>query len=321
MPGMSDFPQALMKDAYKWYWEAYDKLETVHDKIFKEWPTDGAFEKITSAVGSGMLEEKGEWDDIALKHPIEGFIAYGRVRDFSKMEAVSKDLRDDVQKVANFLKSQIPIWTQDEVETKEQFFANVFNYGGYTAGHTMFNASIPNILDDQSGDYIYDSKPLFNASNNLRSSKGGGTYYNGLGALNFSLPNLQTMWNRMTVYNNRREDDQPMKLVPDTILLHPAMKFIVEPILDSPDDPTTSNRAKNSVYGLVKPLYWSYLTDTDQWTLMKKLFGLWRLVRQNPEFDMWEDKKSKVEYMSIFNRWGVLINNWRGVSSANYATS
>jgi len=319
--GQGDFPEGLKKDSYKWFWEEYDKLEPVYQQVFNVKKSDSAWEKETSGVGTGLLEEKGEFEDLAEKTPTEGYICYGKNRSWGKKETISKELYEDHQKLANFLKSQMPQWAQDAVETMETFYANIINLGGYTAGHDIFNASIPNVLSDPSGDYIYDSKPLFAASGNDRSSKGGGTYYNGLGALNFSLANLQTAWLRMTVYNNRKEDDTKMRIMPDIILAHPAMKFSIDQVLNSPDDPTSTNRAINVVKGLVKPVYWHYLDDTDQWTLAKAKFGLNALMRENPEFDMWEDKDSKTFKLSIFTRFGHLINNWRGLVSANYATS
>jgi hypothetical protein len=319
--GQGDFPEALKKDAYKWFWSEYDKLPTVYPQVFKVEKSDSAWDKATSGVGTALLEEKEEFQDLVIKTPTEGYIAYGKVRSWGKAVPISRELQDDFKKLSNFMKSMMPQWTQDCVETKETFYANVFNYGGYTAGHDIFNASIPNVLTDPSGDYIYDSSPLFAPSGTYHTSKGGGTYYNGLGASSFSLANLKTAWLRMTTYNNRREDDTIMSIMPDTILANPAMKFDIDQVLNSSDDPTTTNRAINVVKGLVKPLYWQYLTDTDQWTLAKLKFGLTALERTNPEFDMWEDKLSKTLYLSIFTRFGHMITDWRGLVSANYATA
>ena len=319
---LSGFPEALKKDSYKWYWESSDPLPKVYSEVFEVRKSNALYEKSTSAVGTGLLIEKPENKAMEEKSPIEGYTVYGRNIAWGKIEHISKELHDDTQKLAKFLESQMPMWSKDAVETMETFYANVFNYGGYTAGHSMFNASISGVLDDPSGDKIYDSVPLITPTGTNHIPKSGGTgYYNGLGALNITKDNLQTAWNLFTVTNNRKEDGSRMSIAPDILLASPALKFTIDELINSPDDPTTPNRAINVLKNIVRPVYWHYLTDADQWTLVKAKFGLVALMRENPEFDMWEVKETKNYKMSIFMRFGLMIENWRGVVSANYATS
>ena len=317
----SDFPEALKAESYKWYWENYDPLPKVYPEIFEVRPTSKLYEKSTSAVGTGLLVRKAENEAGRVKAPTEGFNVYGSVPGWMKIESITKELHDDVQKLSNFLKSQMPQWTKDCVETAETFYAGVFNYGGYTAGHHgTFDASVPgNVLTDSTGDVIYDSESLIGTAH---VNKAGTSYSNGLGALNITKANLQTAWNRMAVTNNRREDDTKVAIRPSKLLASPALKFTIDELIKSPDDPTTSNRAINVMRDLVQPIYWHYLTDADQWTLLAtNKLGLVALWRENPEFDMWEDKPSKGYFMSIWMRFGVMIENYRGVVSANYATA
>lgn len=318
----SGFPEALKKDSYEWYWESYDELPKVYDKIFKVENTEVLYEKSTSAVGTGLLEEKQSTAKITEKSPIEGYITHSKVRDWGKKEGVTKAVAEDVTKLGNFLKSQMPIWSKDAVETIETFCANHINYGGYTSGQAIFNQSIPGVLDYTAGNFIYDGKPLFAASGNDHTSKGGTSYYNGLGALNATPANIQTAYNRMAVYNNRKEDDTLMRNTPDIILSSPALKFTIDPLFSSQTDPSTVNRADNPLFKIVQPLYWDYLTDADQWQLVNTKMGSFVLyMRENPEFDLWEDKDTKCYYMSIYMRFGVMIKNWRPIVSANYSTS
>lgn len=321
MTETSGFPEALKADNYKWFWESFDALPKVYPEVFEIKKTEKLYEKSTSAVGTGLLEETAENANYPEKSPMEGFVVYSKVRKWGKIEHVSKELHDDVTKLGNFLKSQMPIWTKDAVETMETFYANIFNYGGYTSGHSIFNASIPNVVSDASGDKIYDSSPLFAENGTYHTSKGGGTYYNGLGALNISKSNLQDAYTRMTFYNNRKEDDTKMRMVPDILLASPALKFTVDELVKSPDDPTTSNRAVNVLHGVVRPIYWPYLDDADQWTLLKARFGMKALMRENPHFAFEEKFESETYKMRISTRFGAEINNWRGSISANYATS
>lgn len=318
---LSGFPAGLAVDGYKWYWEEYDKLDKVYPKVFTVTPCKTLYTKSTSGIGTGLLVEKPEGQKHAKKSPVEGYTVYGRNFAWSKQVGITKELHDDFQKLGNFLKSMMPQWAEDAVETMETFYANIFNYGGYTAGHSYFNATIPGIIDDPSGNFLYDSKPLFNLSGNARASKGGGTYYNGL-ALAASKSNLQTAWNLMSVTNNRREDDTRIRIQPKYFLASPSLKFTVDELIKSPDDPTTANRAINVMRDLVEPVYWHYLDSATQWTLIaSNVKGLKALMRVNPEFDMWEDKETKGYFMSIFMRFGVEITNWRGLVSSNFSTA
>lgn len=316
----SDFPVGLVADSYDYYWENYDNLPKTWPQVYQEKRTNRRYEKSTSAVGTGLLIEKPEGQKGQHKAPTEGFTVYGSVKAWMKIEEITKELHDDHQKLKEFMKSQMPQWTQDVVETQETFYANVFNYGGYTAGHAVFNATVAgNVLDDPSGDVVYDSESLIGTAH---VNKAGTSYDNALGALNISKTNLQTAWNRMTITNNRREDDTKMSIRPANILCSPALKFTLDELLKSQDDPTTSNRAVNVMHKLVNPIYWQYLTDADQWTLLAaNKLGLKALIRENPEFDMWEDKEAKTFFMSIWSRFGLMIDNYRGIVSANYATA
>jgi len=316
----SDFPDAVKAEAYDMYWENYENLEKTWPQVFEEERTNLIWGKSTSAVGTGLLVEKPEGQKGQHKAPTQGYEVNWSVKAWMKIIEVTKELHDDDQKLKDFIKSQMPQWSQDVVETQETFFANVINYGGYTAGHSVFNATVAgNVLNDSTGDVIYDSESLIGTAH---VNKAGTSYDNALGALDISKGNLQTAWDRMTITNNRREDGTKMRVRPKNVLCNDALKWTLDELLDSQDDPTTSNRATNVMHKLVKPIYWQYLTDSDQWTLLAdKKFGLKAMIRENPEFDKWEDKEAKTHFMSIFSRFGVQVYNYRGIVSANYATS
>jgi hypothetical protein len=316
------FPEALRKDSYDWYWESYDEQPKKYTEVFTVKKTTALYEKSTSAIGTGKREEKTSTGKIKEKAPIEGFITYGKIRAFAKMETITREVAEDTQKLSNFLKSQMSQWAIDAEETIEDFCAGVFNYGGHTAGHDVFNNTIAGVIDPGTGSMLYDGKALFAANGTYHTSKGNTNYYNGLGALNISITNLQTAYNRMSVYNNRKEDDSIMRNVPNILLCSPALKFTVDEILKSQDKPDTANRAINVMNNLVQPVYWDYLTDADQWQLVNtKMGGFVLYMRENPEFDLWEDKETKLYKMSIYMRYGIMVKNWRQVVAANYATS
>ena len=68
----SDMPVGMIAESYEYYWERYDKLDPMYRRVFKVQNTTKAYEKSTSAVGTGLLIQKSENADIQLKTPIEG---------------------------------------------------------------------------------------------------------------------------------------------------------------------------------------------------------------------------------------------------------
>jgi len=312
----------IKAETYGYSWEAYQSYDSMYDQIYHIQKSNKAYEKDTTAIGSGPLHQKPEGGDIREVDPAEGWTVYGRNWEWAKMVKVTKEIAEDAIRLKNFLKSMVPDWTNDVEETKEEFFANAFNYGGYTAGHEMFDASIPGgALDDPSGDLIYDSKPLFTLEGNERTTKGGGTYYNAI-AESFSKSALQDAYTLATLTNAVKENDTKRRQVVDTVYASPALMWDIREILDSPDAPETANRAKNTAYQLVKYIENPYLTNTTQWTLLKaKDKGLIALMREIPEFDMWEDKKKKCYMMSVYTRFGIMVKDWRKMVSSNASTS
>ena len=54
----SGFPELMKKTGYKYFFEEYDRHETVHDKIFAMENSTGAWEQDTTALMAGELKEK-----------------------------------------------------------------------------------------------------------------------------------------------------------------------------------------------------------------------------------------------------------------------
>jgi hypothetical protein len=323
--GLSTFPEREKRDTYKLFWEKHAQHKKFYDKYVHVREFEEEYDKSTTAVGDGDLEEKSEWEDIAQKTPKQGYTTLGKVRDFSKMQKISYKVYRSKLKLRNFLKSQTGKWLVSYIRTMEKFFARVINRGGYLAGDSIFNNHITNILEDPQGDLCYDGKPVFALSGNDRSSKGGGTYFNGY-ALPFNQTNLETLTTHMSVDNAKDEEDGEIVNEPNMLLANPFLRWRVAEVLESELRSDTANNATNAVNDLIKPLFSPYFTDTDQWTLLDfiqedDIAAIECLMRQNPEFDMWEEKKSKCYFMSIFASWGLKFNDWRPLISSNFSTS
>ena len=316
----SDFVQAMKKDMYDYFFEKYDEHEPRWPQIFEEDTSEGAYEKETTALMPGELDEKQVGEPIKQKKLAEGYIAYEKNRTFAQEIALEKETVEDDRKVENRLKKAASGWGRSVRITQERFFAKVFNYGGLTAGHDVFNASIPGEFVDPSGDLCYDGKPFFNLSTSTRSSKGGGTYYNGL-ALDLTPENFKTAWTLLTVTNAKDENDDEVEIIPDTLLVPSSLRFTADEILTSEKVAYLATNTRNVLRDIVKVVWWPFLTNQSAWFLGCSKMGITAFKRQDPEIDFFRDPHTRAYIANIDVRWGVMIHNWRYWVGSNFLTT
>lgn len=312
----------IKADAYKVFFEAYDKVPTMHDKIFEVENSTGAYMQDNVLTGLGDLVKKPEGDDIVFERPGGGRVVIGKNNTFAKGIEFSQESIDDygVEGVVNIMREYAKSWGDSLPRTKEKYAATFFNEGGKTAGHSIFNNSIPGKVIDPSGDLVYDGKPFFNLTGNARSSLNGGTYYNGH-ALALSDTNLKTVYTTMTSTAAYDENDERISVRPEVMLVPPGLKFTAENILQATGVLGSANNDVNTVRGIVTPMEWSYLTDTDAWFLGVPKKGLKWSNRQEAVIDFYQDPINKNYYATIVARWGAWVNNWRFWAGSQFATS
>lgn len=318
----SGFPELLKKTAYQYFFEEYDRHDPVYPKLFRVDPSTGAYEQTTTAIRTSTLREKKEGSEILLSNPLEGFTVYGKNRTFTDSIELTLELVEDTptEKIMNILADVARGWGEGVIISKEQYAAKFFNYGGYTAGHDVFNNSITGTVTDPTGDLCYDGKPFFNLSNNTRSSKGGGTYYNGLASA-LSSANLQTAYNLMTNTNNRNEKDEIVAIKPNVLVIPPALRFTAKNILEADKIVGSGNNDINPTQNLVTPIEWHYLSDADAWFLGVAGKGLVWQERKQPLIQSYQDEKTKNYYVTIIARWGARMENWRYWIGSQFSTS
>lgn len=320
----NDFTEAIRKQGYAWYWENYDEIPTTYQEIFAEEDMSGAYVQETSAVGLNDLKEKPESEPLQEDTPMEGYPIYGKCRTFGSKVSWSMELYEDSQ-VEGLFQKTVQSWARSVPRTKDRWYSNFFNYGGYTAGNDIFNNSIPDIVTDPSGNLIYDSKPLFNLSGNTRKSKKGGTYYNGF-ALDLDASNLLHVYKHMTQTNNRDEKDDEIILEPDTLLVPSSLKFTAQELLQYENQFTTNflmevSKPLNLLKGKLDIIVWPRLSDSDAWFLLCRKQGLKAMNRMSDQIDFYRDPDTKAYIATIVVRWGGYANNWRFLTGSNFATS
>ncbi len=325
MATRNEFTELFQKDMYGYFFESYDQLPTVYDKIFDVKRSNTAFEKETVAVGMGALSELAEDAPIVYSNPIEGFTVSCKMREFGDGFKLSANFVADTppEKISNVVMELAGTWQEKVIQGKETFAARFFNEGGFTAGSSVFNNSLGTLNNDPTGNLCYDGKPFFNLTGNRRKAYAHTTtYYNGLASA-LSSDNLQTAYTLMTGTNNRDERGGKIALMPDVLVIPPALKFTADSILNSTAIISASAEKgdKNVAEGLVKPIVWQYLTDADAWFLGKAKKGLVWYERQTPVIDVYIDDLTKAYHVDIRTRYGAVMKNWRYWVGSNFATS
>ena len=214
----------------------------------------------------------------------------------------------DAQKVGNLLQTTVGTWGKSVPRTKEKFYAQFFNYGAYTAGHSVFNNTITGVIDDSSGDLIYDGKPFFSTSH---ADKVGNTYSNFSASNSLDATNMKTVYNTYVNTNNRSERGDIIELTPNVLVVPPALRFTAQEILNTTTVPYSMDRTINVLAAIVDPFVWSYLDDSDAWFLGQLKSGLMATDRQDVMLDFWQDETNLDYFASINLRYGGCITQWR----------
>jgi len=313
----NQFTNAMVKDLYAYFWENYDETPPMYQELFDVVSSTAAYEKFDSAIGLGELLEKPEGTDLQADSPMESYTIICKNRSFGRVIRFSKESVDDSQK-GNLMQKTAGSWGRMVPYTKELFYAKFFNYGAYTAGNSVFNNKITGVVDDPTGDLIYDSKAWFSTTH---ADKVGGSYANYVSSRALTHPNLKTSYITYTSTNNRDERGNIVSLMPDTLLVPPALYFTAREILESTLVPDIFDNTKNVLSAIVQPMAWQHITDTDGWYMGKKKMGLLATSRESVTIDFWQEELSKDYFTSIFERYGGCVTNWRYWMAFNISTS
>jgi hypothetical protein len=250
--------------------------------------SDAAYESFSSAIGLGELLEKPEGEDLQTDAPMESYTIVCRNRTFGRIVRFSYETVQDVKKVSNILQATVGTWGRQVPISKEKWYAKFFNYGAYTAGYSVFNNTITGVVTDASGSLTYDGDPWFSTTH---TNKVGTSYANYTASRSLSHANLKTTYLTFTTTNNRDERGDVIDLLPDTLLIPPALRFTAAEILESTLLPGSMDNDKNVLASIVSPMSWAYLTDTDGWFLLKRKMGCMATDRQDISIDFWQDKQ------------------------------
>lgn len=300
--------------------EGYLEKPTVYDRIFRSVKSNSAYEQMLNTLELGDLVEREIGDDIVFEKIKQGREKVVKARSFSKGFEIPKEMVDDYpDQGVNFVAEKAKDWGNIVRRHKEKTAASLFNKGGYTSGDPIFNNSTTGVRTDPSGDLIYDNKPFFNLSGNLRSSLNGGTYSNAT-ALTFSGNNLKTQLDLMTT-NAKNEMDEIVDIEPDVLLIPTQLRWQADQEINSTLLPGGGNNDINPLKGIVEVLPWRYLTNPTAWYLGALGKGLLWVERQEPEIEIFRNNINKNYGCTIDLRYGLVVTDWRYWSASNSPTS
>ena len=317
----NQFTKAMVKDMYAWFFEKYDLEPLKHEKFLGHKDSTAAYEQSTSAVGLGELDEVAEMEEIPADNLAEGYTTYGKNRKFAKRIEMSQELIEDHQKVKDLMKTASGGWGSAVNRTLERFYAKFFNYGGYTAGHSVFNHTIPGILTDPQGALSYDGTCFFDKTGGTKhASKGGDTYFNAH-ALSLTSANFETVWNQMTISCAFNERDEEIAIEPNVLIVPNSLKFTAQRILESEKKPGSMDNDTNVLQDIVELVTWRYLATATSWILGVKGKGLIAQKRRGPKIDFYYDEDAEIYKAKISMRYGCMDQNFRYWASSNLPTS
>ena len=320
-----EFIEAIKKD-FNLYVEEntmYEMDKVVYPKLFDVKNATGAYNSSTAGIGADSLKKKPEGEKIKYSKVGEGFTVNSTWDTYSDgLEFSLENVKDmNESKVQNLVMDKASTWNTAYLQGKDEFAANFFNYGGYTAGNDIFNGTAPGNTDS-SGDLCYDGKPFLNLTGNKRPlyPNASETHFNAF-ALPLTETNLQTAYDKMTLDNAVNSRGQKTIITPDVLLYHPSQKWTVMTLLETAAQVDSANNNINTVKSLLTPVEWRFLDTSTFWAIGKAKKGLKFWERQKMIFDFRRNDETKGYVADVHARYGGEVNDFRFWVGSNAPTS
>ena len=313
----------------KKYQPFYPKFTTVKPISSMEWtaPKMGggsAYSQETSLIGIPRLFKRAEKEAIKFVDASLGFPIYIKKQSYDVGAELTLELNRDVKS----LKTQLKNWLIDQnlpdavMQTKEEEAAKLITEGAYVAGSDMYDNSIAGILNPSYGKFVYDGKPLFNLSNNLRSNKAGSTFYNHLGATTYlTYDNLVSADTLLMSTNAKKEDNTPFNNnLQNFLMTGTALRLTSEVILNSTLTPNNNNNSVNPLKGAYEPIANPFLNTTTGWVAGNK-YGIVWYDSDDIQFEVWKVYESNLLRISAHVDLAYGVKDWRALVAGGLATA
>lgn len=283
-------------------------------------------------VGPKKLKKTGQNEGFSLSGASEGYTVMAAIFDYTDAIAMSYNTVRDVKKVKNILKSCAEGWGEGSIITRLEFYARMFNKGGYTAGDWIFNGTPESGRQtDTSGNGCYDSAstsaivaPFARTGDTYKhtSKVGRSTYYNALASGTLTNTTIVNLVNLVEVTNSYDESDVKIPIMVDTIMYPQGQWETISRILESDKVAGQTINDKQVVGRKLKYRYENpFLEDTDGIFVGVKKKGIKMLKRMDPVYDFFENKMARAYIATVEMRMGGMFQNFRFWASDNLAQS
>ena len=325
---LGNWPNVNVEDAYDAMFDAYDEVPSkIGDICEIKTPSEGSYDKRTSVIGAGKLTQKATEDtSVTYRRPSEGYTAYCVYRNFDDGFSLTKNEVEDIppSKINDIAQGYARGWGNALVRTEEVFLASLFKNGGKTAGSDDFNASIPGGESFITNGLSYDAEPAFNLSDNTRSSKGGGTYYNAI-QQPLNVTNYGTLYELMFATNAYDERDEEIETASQgtiALIYPPQLHDSAVQALESEFLPGSDLNDKNPWARTAKLLQWGYLrANATTWYIQVLKMGIRFYRRGKPELRYFRDEDTGRYMGTCRSRYGWMFWNFRYSGGSNVPTS
>jgi len=329
----AELANGMKTDAYGFFFEemkrpAYEN--PLYRKLFNVVkPSTGDEGTINSATMDVNFKETAYGEAFESGTAVDGRRHPYKLKRYSSKRGFDRALIDSdssKEQVSNAIR----VWVQSAVKkmmtTKEAKAHQIFNFGGYTAGHSVFNNSGRDFADT---DLLYDGIELFNLVGNPRTMLKGpdsgitNSFYNSLGTSGVALDatNFNTAYTLMTGTNIYGEDGAPDPFIPNCLLVHPGKWFDARQIESTQTGaPGDVNNSFNPWNGLVEVIPSPFLTQTNAWILFGKT-NLWEAIEDEPIINTWFDYDTDQYMVSMVWRFTLRVMTYRNCVGANLPTS
>jgi phage major head subunit gpT-like protein len=276
-------------------------IPSKYDQLFNVESSQKNIEKDSSASGLSKLVQKAEGDAITYEDPNQGYDVTYTHKTWGLGTQVTQEMWEDDQ--YGVMKRRARELARAKMRTKEQFAADIFNYG-FTAGgggSATFTAG--------------DSVALFSASHTRTD---GGAVQSNYTTSDLAEDSLEVAL--VTMRATLDDKGQLMLVSPDTLVVAPALEKEARILLDSTGRTGTANNDVNPYQGRLKLVVWDYLgsaaggSDTAWFVMDSSLHKLNWFNRsdrglEGPEYDF----DTKTAKWSTVCRWSAGWSDWRGV--------
>lgn len=328
---------ALYNKSINIYMSNYDKISNDHLALADTTrptglkPTDDAYRFQEWDLYAGVQRRTGAKEEY--KNTTGIMQNYERtmvkVEEYSKGEVPGEVMMSadagEFGPLENFIATYTASAGEAHAIAKTETFWDIFNNGTLSAGHSMFNQSLPSgNVTDASGNKIYDSKPLFVKSGGAEHPQSnivtGTTFYNYTVTLAWSRANYETVRSVLTNTNNRDVFGQRFFNYPTHILANPAMEQYIEPDMRSPE--LDGDRQVNIRQNEVRRIYSPFISDTDAWFVgdPRKML-LWLENWQPVTIRIWYAEENNVWHIRVSNWYGWCVKDWHPIYGCNQAES